>query len=105
MKKSDILESAKGPDVLPTTVDSMQLRRSDHEDAKEIEVFLGKSKYALYRRVYASADIMHFIETSFLSISVLTPDGKLVAFAAFDHSPIVWLHLHKLFVGSERSVR
>jgi len=89
MEKTQSLEAEK---VLETTnpIDSLQLRRSDHEDAKDIEAFFEESKRTAYTRIFASGDIMHFIETSYLSITVLTADGKVVAFASFDHSPIVF---------------
>jgi len=70
-------------------MDLLQLRRSDCGDEAEIETFVEESKRPTYLRVFASREILHFIETSFLPITVLSNDGKVVAFAAFDHSPIV----------------
>ena len=72
-------------------MDELQLRRSDLDDAREIETFVEVGKRATYMRVYSSIEILHLIETSFLSITVLTGDGKIMAFAAFDHSPLVRL--------------
>jgi predicted cupin superfamily sugar epimerase len=89
MERDDTFDPAGDFEGSIITTDNLQLRRSDREDAKEIEVFLEESKYAAYTRIFASKDILHLIETSFLSISVLSPEGKIVAFASFDHSPIV----------------
>lgn len=85
-------------------MDLLQLRRSDYTDEKEIECFIEESKRSTYLRVYGSRDIMHFIETSFLSTTVLSPDGKVVAFASFDHSPIVHIR-YKAGLGNQRTVR
>jgi hypothetical protein len=71
------------------TLDQLQLRRSDHDDARDVETFVEVGKRAAYLRVYSNIDILHLVETSFLSITVLTGEGKVVAFAAFDHSPLV----------------
>ncbi len=89
MEKLHISSPEKEVEAPPSSVDDLQLRRSDHEDAKEIEAFIEESKVTTYKRVFAGVDIMNFIETSFLSITVLSPEGKIVAFASFDHSPIV----------------
>lgn len=91
MEKEDTLEPEEGFEGSLITKDNLQLRRSDHDDAKDIEGFLVESKFAAYTRIFASKDIIHFIETAFLSITVLSSDQKILAFASFDHSPIVLL--------------
>ncbi len=88
-KAEDKQEEGNAAEDNVQNMDLLQLRRSDYGDEKEIECFIDESKRSTYLRVYSSRDIMHFVETSFLSITVLSPDGKVVAFASFDHSPIV----------------
>jgi predicted cupin superfamily sugar epimerase len=88
-EKADLPEEGGAADNALQEMDSLQLRRADYGDANQIETFIEESKRSTYLRVYASREIMHLIETSYLAISVLSPDGNVVAFAAFDHSPIV----------------
>lgn len=87
--KVDITEEDKHEGENLQNLELLQLRRSDHEDAAQIESYIEVNKRSTYQRVYSSVEIMHFIETAFLPISVLSPDGKVVAFAAVDHSLIV----------------
>ena len=102
-ERADIPEEGEVAGGEAQNMDLLQLRRADYTDQTEIEAFMEESKLPSYLRVYSGRDIMHFIETSFLSISVLSPDGKVVAFASFDHSPIVTTPLAKS-VGNQRTV-
>lgn len=92
--KEHLLEEEKGGGL---NYELLQLRRADYEDANAIMLFLEGGKKTKYLHIYSTTEIMHLIETSFLPIVVLLPDGQVVAFATIDHSPLVSLY-RKLFM-------
>lgn len=63
------------------------LKRADPDDCDQIINLVEIGKDDVYNRVYAYPKILKLIETSFLAITVLDREGRVVAFAAFEDSP------------------
>ena len=43
----------------------------------------------IYNRVYSFPNVLKLIETSYMAITVIDRDGRVVAFAAFEDHPTV----------------
>jgi hypothetical protein len=67
--------------------DNLVLRRADPDDCDQIINLVELGKDDVYNRVYSYPKILKLIETSYLAITVLDRDGRVVAFAAFEDYP------------------
>ncbi len=65
------------------------MRRADPDDVDQINNLVEIGKDDVYNRVYSYPKIDKIIETSYLSITVLDREGRVVAFAAFEDYPQV----------------
>jgi hypothetical protein len=83
MKENDLYEDKE------LDIESLILRRSDADDRDHIIGLMDEGHAGSFLNVYENNDILHKIETSCLSISVLNPQGNIIAFASFDDHPQV----------------
>lgn len=70
-------------------LNAVTIRRSDLDDSELIDDLIQSEAHreAAKRLFGVDINITNFIETSFLSVTALDPDGSIIAFAVFDDHP------------------